>query len=90
MARSATTRSSRGDFKKALGAIKAKAYVMPGQTEWRWRAPQMDLERIVAGHDSLVTGSVWVTTVEAGQLRSPSNSVALHQAACPGVLQLCA
>ena len=23
----------RGDFKKALGAIKAKAYVMPGQTD---------------------------------------------------------
>jgi len=48
----------------------------------------MDLERIVAGRDSLVTGSVWVTTVEAGQLRSPSNSVALHQAACSGVFQL--
>jgi len=30
----------------------------------------MDPERIVAGHDSLVTGSVWVTTVEALKLAS--------------------
>ena len=28
------------DFKKTLGAIKAKAYLMPGQTERRWRAPR--------------------------------------------------